>query len=1307
AMVNYTSSSPTITRSVFSGNSSNKYGGGIRNYSSSPSITNSLFSGNTAATIGGGIYNESSSNPTLINVTLSGNYAGTDGGAIYNNSSDPIIKNSIIWNNKETSSTITTSASIKNSSSSATPNISYSLIANSNGSGGSWDSQYSIDGGSNIDVDPTFTTDLTPTNTASTAGNFRLTGGAPASVINGGTTSGAPSDDLDLFTRIGDPDMGAYELNDTTVPTVTLSPLDGATDVASTSNITITFNEAVQNTDDSALTDSNIDSLITLKETDASGSTIAFDATIDGDKKVVTVNPSSNFSDGQAVYLAIGATFEDQADNAITGTSTSFTIADANAPTVTFSPVNSATDVPVWSNITITFNEAVRNTDDSALSNANIDALITLKETNSGGDNIAFDATINEDKEIITINPTANLGSEQVVYVAIGTTVEDTFDNAITASNITFTAADSIAPTVTFSPLNSATAVAVSSNITLTFSEAIRNINDSAIDDTNVDALIILKDTDVDGDPISFEATIDGTKKIITINPNVDFSSEQTVYVAIGETVEDSDNNMTTAVNAVFVTADIYSPTSTFNPKNGAENVSSDSNISIIFDEAVRNIDDSALTSSNVDTLITLKETNVGGDDIAFDATIDGAKKVITINPTSDFTSEQVIYVAIGTDFEDSSDNAILAASATITASDTTLPTATLSPVNGAIDIAGGSNVTITFSETVRLTDGSALTNSNVDALITLKTTNVSGSDIAFDATVSGDVITIDPTSDFTSGQKVYVAIGATVEDASDNAIAAVNGIFTIIDITDPTVQSFSPEDDAIDIPTVSNLIITFSEIVDAESGDITLYKSDDTLIQTFDVTSDISGSGTDTITIDPTAVLDGLVAYYLKIDATAFDDEAGNSYAGIADKTTWSFTTGEPSIETLSPADNSIGVAVDSNLIIVFDKEVDAETGNITIKKASDDSTVETIDVTSGQITGTGTSVIVVNPSSDFSTETEYYVQIDTTAFDDAVLNSFAGITDTTTWNFKTLDSTAPTVSLFSPLDDAVDVDTAIELQITFDEAVNVGTGNIYVYKSDGTLVDTTSITSSGVSGSGTTALTIIPGYSYNCFGGLCFSGYLTLDEGESYYIKIDTTAIVDLSGNSYAGITDSTTWSFTTVGAPTCPTIANAATYNVYPTCGVVTCNTGYTLTGGACVLTASSVSTNGSANVSPNSIGVGQIDMSIPMHESKPIGAIKPAGTNILMHIKSNAGFSAQVSKTLTIQNHDLKILNLNTLTKKIIVEIKSESRIVELAVGEIKDIDLDGDGINDIKLSYNDLLVNRIDLTVEQLNFDNKE
>ena len=51
--------------------------------------------------------------------------------------------------------------------------------------------------------------------------------------------------------------------------------------------------------------------------------------------------------------------------------------------------------------------------------------------------------------------------------------------------------------------------------------------------------------------------------------------------------------------------------------------------------------------------------------------------------------------------------------------------------------------------------------------------------------------------------------------------------------------------------------------------------------------------------------------------------------------------------------------------------------------------------------MTGSGSSQITVNPSSDFDPGIEYYVLIDATALDDASSNSYAGISSTTALSF------------------------------------------------------------------------------------------------------------------------------------------------------------------------------------------------------------------------------------------------------------------------------------------------------------------
>jgi hypothetical protein len=119
------------------------------------------------------------------------------------------------------------------------------------------------------------------------------------------------------------------------------------------------------------------------------------------------------------------------------------------------------------------------------------------------------------------------------------------------------------------------------------------------------------------------------------------------------------------------------------------------------------------------------------------------------------------------------------------------------------------------------------------------------------------------------------------------------------------------------------------------------------------------------------------------------------------------------PTVFSLFPADNSTGASTTDNFVIIFSEPMAIGTGNIVIKKTSDDSIVETIDVTSDQITHDGMfQNIYIQPSVSLDEQTSYYVQIDPTALLDQHGNYFAGISGTTTWNFTTGDFTAPVLT-------------------------------------------------------------------------------------------------------------------------------------------------------------------------------------------------------------------------------------------------------------------------------------------------------
>ncbi|MDA7830645.1 Ig-like domain-containing protein [Candidatus Pelagibacter sp.] len=338
---------------------------------------------------------------------------------------------------------------------------------------------------------------------------------------------------------------------------------------------------------------------------------------------------------------------------------------------------------------------------------------------------------------------------------------------------------------------------------------------------------------------------------------------------------------------------------------------------------------------------------------------------------------------------------------------------------------------------------------------------------------------------------------------------------------TDPTLTSSVPADNATGVAVDATIVLNFSENVDTESGNITIKKGN-AVIETIDVTDTdrVSGTGTSQITITPSSNFEDLTEFYVLIDPTAFDDADGRSYAGIpTDTEALSFTTTNtvPTLTSSVPADNATGVAVDATIVLNFSENVDTESGNITIKKTSGDAVVETINVTDTNIvTGTGTSQITITPSSNFDNNTEYYVLIAGTAFDDSDGGSYAGIpTSKTTLSFTTTNA-VPTLTSSVPADDAPNVERDASIILNFSENVDAESGNITIKKTSGnSIFETIDVTSSQVTGSGTSEITINPSSNF--------------DAKTEYYILIDATAFDNSSSGSYAGISSTTALSFT----------------------------------------------------------------------------------------------------------------------------------------------------------------------------------
>lgn len=353
--------------------------------------------------------------------------------------------------------------------------------------------------------------------------------------------------------------------------------------------------------------------------------------------------------------------------------------------------------------------------------------------------------------------------------------------------------------------------------------------------------------------------------------------------------------------------------------------------------------------------------------------------------------------------------------------------TATYTIVSGAVDTTNR-NVSITATNAGGGTTRADTTNATVDNVMPIATDasiSISGASGTGGAYKIGDTVTAtwnntaggDNNSDTISSTTVnFSAFGGGAAVAASNSSGTWTATYTIVsgvldasnrnvsvtvtdnvgnttttaDTTNATVDnqaltllSLSPLDNAIDVATDANLVITLSENITLNSGNIVIYNAVPTAVATIDVSShggqlSISGSA---LTINPSANLATNTNYSVQIPATAILDAHGNNFAGISDNTSWSFTVPDitpPVVTSIvvsgspSAAATSISYTVDFsetvNNISTTDFSLTASgTAAATIANVSATSG-SSVTVTVNSITGTGSLRLDLAANSDIA---------------------------------------------------------------------------------------------------------------------------------------------------------------------------------------------------------------------------------------------------------------------------------------------------------------------------------------------------
>lgn len=205
------------------------------------------------------------------------------------------------------------------------------------------------------------------------------------------------------------------------------------------------------------------------------------------------------------------------------------------------------------------------------------------------------------------------------------------------------------------------------------------------------------------------------------------------------------------------------------------------------------------------------------------------------------------------------------------------------------------------------------------------------------------------------------------------------------------------------------NIIINFGSVPNTLTFDIKANIGSGAFSGTFGIQESVNGSTYASVasltTINTTSASKSYTllstSRYIKFVFTTKSN--GNVGLGNIKITAGAADNIAPTLATLSPLDDATDVGVNSNLVMTFDENVKAGTaGNIVIYNGSG-SVFETIPYNDSRITYSGKTA-TINPTGTFANSSEYYVQIGNTAITDTAGNAYAGINDTTSWNFTTV---------------------------------------------------------------------------------------------------------------------------------------------------------------------------------------------------------------------------------------------------------------------------------------------------------------
>ncbi|HTA45517.1 MAG TPA: Ig-like domain-containing protein [Bryobacteraceae bacterium] len=588
----------------------------------------------------------------------------------------------------------------------------------------------------------------------------------------------------------------------TTHGTISMTnPAPGATGVAITSSITVTFSQPLN-------PNSLGGSTFIVYENNNSNFQIAGTVT-NPTPTTLVFTPAVALPPGQQINIYAGyyANITDYAGNTFnylagccggtTGNFTTASTADNTPPQViSFSPGVNATNVGPYAPVSLTFNKSLNvstiNSSNFAIYNGS--TLLNVSPSYSG------------DRRTVTFN--TSLPYNATIQVAVNTSVQDyagnSMANSYTASFTTQAQPSASAPSVIQArPGNGA---ALNSPITLFMSAPMLL--------PAVQAGIFVAQNGV---LVSGIVSLTADQRGIIWTPSANYQAGALIEVYLTSTATDTSGNPATAYKLSFTTqaSAAGAPAETaISPCRYCSITYTNPVIDIQFSKA---LNPATVTSSTVQVT---QGSGPGGTAIAGTVSLLNNNTMIRFTPSAPMPSNAYFYLSLGTGIQDTTSDAFAGDAFYVyvnsSSSDTTPPTVTsVTPINGSTGIGDNAPVRIVFSKVmdtltinptnVVLRNGST----PVPFTVTFQTIN----------TPSQTIATLLPQSPLPDSTTINVKLTGRVTDLTGAAIAAQIPAFTTMagaDFTAPVVvsQSINNYDNA-NVPTNATFTWVMSKPLD------------------------------------------------------------------------------------------------------------------------------------------------------------------------------------------------------------------------------------------------------------------------------------------------------------------------------------------------------------------------------------------------------------------------------------------------------------------------------------------------------------